>query len=789
MTAVMTCPPYLEPLRGIFAPKLHVERTWESAEARAQSQSLSDSIDSIGWDEWGIEDDPRMIFLGETDGCGCVVYKWADSGNSKSVTLHSDCRQGNGAHIWSGTMRAELGLEAEHLSRLDLSAAMRGVTRAEAARAVGLPLGQRLDYDAAGVTPMDLEADAAGAEARGDLAAAERNREAARVMQAALDAQREKMLASGRYFERPVPPEYRIDGQVSFAPAAGTPLPVVDEAGNPVAGGGQLAVLPGLPAVDPRLAEYAARAAQRPSPEPPLNHAAGYARGMLPADLRPLREAVRGPRASAAPVDVEFSHGLLAEAVAVAVGGSKLRCLPDGKRWYSWAGVSWSDADQGAARAAVQGLLSRHRQGDAAVGQRKIRAYAWKTLSQAQRLRLAKMDGYRIDEAGELVGPDGAAIEMILTESAREAESTPAQNAIIAQLASMPEVSTPITEFDAHPGVIGTPTGYVVIPDPQSGRAGVALCSPNPDLLVTKLFGASFVPGAKCPMWERAMEQSLPNRETRRYLQTILGQALFGRQDEHLLVVFEGDGGNGKGFTVDVLRAIFGDYAADLMVSVFTLAGMGNHATEKMPFKGARIAFTDEIPPQQLNMDMVKKTTGGGTLAARGVNENQTDFDLTHLQVFLTNNRLQWPPSAMAAVRRRMRVFRFEVEFGSPGAPPKISGLDARIIAEESAGVLNWLLEGYSIYLDEGLEGIDDAPEQVREWTAATLAESSTWAAFCAMAFEVTDDDADFIESATVFPVWDKFRADDTDQRHASPGSARVVGGMLAQQVLSLIHI
>ena len=226
------CPDEIAPLRGIFAPKPVTERTWESVEAEAESQSLSDRIDDISWDAWGVSTDPRLTEDG-VDACGCRVFKWHRADNSKSVTLHSDCTVGNGAHVWSGTMRTDLQID-EHLSRLDLSAAMREVTRAEAAAAVGLLLGPQREHRT--FTPADLERDADRLQQQADAAGAaggdpEELLVRAAVTRAAAAGMRQALAASG--FVAQVPPEYRVDGAVSFAPPIGTPLTVVDAGGRP----------------------------------------------------------------------------------------------------------------------------------------------------------------------------------------------------------------------------------------------------------------------------------------------------------------------------------------------------------------------------------------------------------------------------------------------------------------------------------------------------------------------------------------------------------------------------
>lgn len=171
------CPPGLEPIHGCLAPQSARERV----EADAKSQELTDDIDSVPWELW-IDGDPRLTPTGEIDGCGCPIWHWQGAENSKSATLHEGCSQGCGAHIWSGSMIGQLELDGDHLSRLDLSAALTGLSRREAAARVGITLGG--GEPLAPVLPQHYEQYACAAEAAGQSDRAAQFRHAAAVMRA-----------------------------------------------------------------------------------------------------------------------------------------------------------------------------------------------------------------------------------------------------------------------------------------------------------------------------------------------------------------------------------------------------------------------------------------------------------------------------------------------------------------------------------------------------------------------------------------------------------------------------
>ncbi|SIF25288.1 bifunctional DNA primase/polymerase [Mycobacteroides abscessus] len=130
------CPPELAPLHGCLIPRVR-----ERVEQNARSIELSNQIDEVSWPEW-IAGDHRISYTGEIDGCGCDIVHYQGASHGKSATLHDGCVNGNGAHIWSGTMLAELGLPGEHVSRLDLAVGLQGESRRVVAAGHGIRLGE-----------------------------------------------------------------------------------------------------------------------------------------------------------------------------------------------------------------------------------------------------------------------------------------------------------------------------------------------------------------------------------------------------------------------------------------------------------------------------------------------------------------------------------------------------------------------------------------------------------------------------------------------------------------------
>ncbi|MFV8137442.1 DUF3987 domain-containing protein [Mycolicibacterium senegalense] len=209
------CPPELAPLHGCLIPIVR-----EQVEQSARSAELSAQIDEVPWSEW-IAGDHRIMLTGEVDGCGCDIGHYMGASHGKSVTLHDGCEQGNGAHIWSGTMLAELGLPGEHVSRLDLAVALRKQSRHDVAAAQGIQLGQRDELGS--VWPANYERIADHFERRGETARAAMYRRAAANMAATMPTPEQR---GETFIDGPVlgglPPRFDSQGTAGAAPPIGT---------------------------------------------------------------------------------------------------------------------------------------------------------------------------------------------------------------------------------------------------------------------------------------------------------------------------------------------------------------------------------------------------------------------------------------------------------------------------------------------------------------------------------------------------------------------------------------
>ncbi|GJF09601.1 hypothetical protein NGTWS0302_14280 [Mycolicibacterium cyprinidarum] len=750
---------------GIAPPETNNERV----ESDVKSQELTDEIDAVSWELW-LDGDPRLTLTGEIDSCGCPIWHWTGAENSKSATLHEGCNQGCGVHIWSGSMIGQLELNRDHLSRLDLSVALTGLTRREAAARVGITLGG--GEPLAAVLPEHYEQHACAAEAAGQADRAAQFREAASGMRA-----QQALFPAGAAAGQP-----EIHGQSPIIGGIPTP-PAIGAAG------GAAAIVDGLPGVDPQLPRYVARAEAELSAAsfevdwnvPPSS--------LIPRDLRPLREAVTGPRASDRPVVVPARDAAVAQAIAKAVGGSKLlrdvaRSTRAAQANLSWDGARWiNDAD--AAAVCVDALVSTHMfDVNPAVRQNKLIVLGFRKPTEEEET-MQREDALNAATArGEVFDLAEYVPEQVPFHDQKWCDAATRADALARIVGRQPEVAiTDTAAFDADPRLLAAEGGYIRLG--KVAEEAVTVTAPDPAALATKMLGARYDAAATCPQWDRFLVQVLPDEELRAFLQRAVGVALLGAVRAQILLALTGDGANGKGVVTNVLLKMLGDYGVALDSRVLTAKSEGDHPAQLMPLRGARVAVVDELPEGLMWAEnLIKRLTGGSKVTARWMNENPQSWDPTHTIILTTNGHPLVPPGAKAFWRRYREIpftqsFATTADEFATGAYAGMAddGLEGRLITE-LPGILIWALEGYRQYLVRGL----DEPAAVIAAGRAARADSSSFAAFCSRMFTATGVEADVVRVQQAWDAWTHYRISG-DGHYQRPTNPRDLPTMLVKEL------
>lgn len=210
--------------------------------------------------------------------------------------------------------------------------------------------------------------------------------------------------------------------------------------------------------------------------------------------------------------------------------------------------------------------------------------------------------------------------------------------------------------FDAHPDLLNCPNGVV---DLRTGE----LLEPDPAYLMTKVTGASYVPGAVSQDFSAALGALPP--EVQGWYQIRMGQAVTGYMtSDDVMVVQQGGGKNGKSTLAAALTRALGSYHV-LVSDRVILGNPDQHPTELMDLKGARLALMEETPEaRQLNVQQLKKVVGTPQITARRIRQDPVTFAASH-SLFVNTNFRPAVAETDYGTWRRLALLTFPYTFRS----------------------------------------------------------------------------------------------------------------------------
>lgn len=164
--------------------------------------------------------------------------------------------------------------------------------------------------------------------------------------------------------------------------------------------------------------------------------------------------------------------------------------------------------------------------------------------------------------------------------------------------------------------------------------------------------------------------------------------------------IFHGPGRNGKSTLVEVMSHILGGYACSAEPGSFIKQKNAGVRNDLARLKGARMVATSELSTGEiLDAALVKRITGGDTIAARALYKEHFEFKAEFVMFMVTNN-LPVIDGGDSALARRLVLVPFANTVPTHKCDPE---LPAKLHAEAD-GIFNRILEGCADYLKNGLK-------------------------------------------------------------------------------------
>ncbi len=254
----------------------------------------------------------------------------------------------------------------------------------------------------------------------------------------------------------------------------------------------------------------------------------------------------------------------------------------------------------------------------------------------------------------------------------------------------------------------------------------------NPDDLITQIAPVDYCPNlGVSEEWKTFISQIMEPSEEEcpqggkldcidvwtlkaEFLQRYMGYCLSGdTKEESLLIMYGPTSRNGKSVCVESIRAVMGSYACSVNADTLLRAKFNRNSSgpseDIARLAGIRMASVGEIPQgSQLDAARVKLLTGGDSLNARFLQENSFDF-IPQFKLLFHTNHLPACSDNSVFDSGRVLVLPFSRHF-EPGEQKK--DLKRKFKEPEMQSmILNWLIEGYKMYVDNGDKGL--APPEI----------------------------------------------------------------------------
>lgn len=384
--------------------------------------------------------------------------------------------------------------------------------------------------------------------------------------------------------------------------------------------------------------------------------------------------------------------------------GDDLAFVDDGKgkgtgTWYVWDGSVWdSNAGELAARKRAQ------RTAEAVVGE-------------AMRRKARQAKGYETYRDWGFAMQNSSRISNMIREAA-------------------PDLARRREDFDADALTLVVQNGTIRLPPRWRSASGGGPVRPvfqgrfNRGDFVSRMLPVTYDPNARCPKFEGFLDRILPDADVRDFLKCWFGYCLSGDVSAEMLLLFYGQGANGKSTLLNIMAAILAPYCVTLPFASFQPdknASGSSHTADISRVEGMRLVRASEPNGTPVLAEgTIKMQTGREAMYSRDLHEKGREFMPSH-KVVLSFNKRPVVNAQDNGTWRRLAMVPFDESI-----PPdeRVPDLDKIILEEEASGVLNWMLDGWEIFASRGY--IPHKPEAVRAATEDYQAASDPlggWAA------------------------------------------------------------
>ena len=263
-------------------------------------------------------------------------------------------------------------------------------------------------------------------------------------------------------------------------------------------------------------------------------------------------------------------------------------------------------------------------------------------------------------------------------------------------------------QMDRYKMALNTPSGIINL---KNGDVKAH----TPEYYFTKITSVDCAEAADCPRWLAFLDDIFASdKDLIRYIQKAVGYSLTGSTAEQCAFFLYGTGRNGKSTFIDVIRDVFGDYAANIQPETIMVKSSQSNAinSDIARLKGARLVTS--VEPNEgvrLNEGLLKQLTGDDTVTARKLYSEEFEFK-PEFKLWMATNHKPIIRGTDTGIWRRIHMIPFDVQIPEDKVD---KNLTHKLKAEMTA-IFKWCIDGCLMWQREGLQMPVAVLKSVREY-------------------------------------------------------------------------
>jgi putative DNA primase/helicase len=273
-------------------------------------------------------------------------------------------------------------------------------------------------------------------------------------------------------------------------------------------------------------------------------------------------------------------------------------------------------------------------------------------------------------------------------------------------LRSISNIEANVSDFDSNPMYVGLSSGFYI--DLNTTTAYEI----TPAKLITKSLNAICDQNAKCPLWEKSVnEWCKSDKELISFLQTWCGYSLSGLTDFQKFLFIYGEGRNGKSVFINTILNLLHDYGTSINSNTLMLrSNNGGASGDIARLDKVRLATSIELPEGKVfDENLLKQLTGGDVITARHLYQSEFNFK-PQLKLMICGNHKPIVKGFDEGIWRRILLVPFTAHIETADLE-----LQSKLNAE-LPGILNWCLQGWKNYQINGMQVPQTVIDESKEY-------------------------------------------------------------------------